>query len=76
MLEGPDPTLGVRALTKRDTASATIDIEVRVPTGLTEAVSTTVPQAIHGSVEDGLLTALHLRWSAGAWTAASTIRRH
>ncbi|MCJ0946757.1 amino acid adenylation domain-containing protein [Rhodococcus sp. ARC_M8] len=65
VLEGPDPTLGVRALTKRDTASATIDIEVRVPTGLTEAVSTTVPQAIHGSVEDGLLTALALamvRW--------------
>ncbi|MGF0248160.1 amino acid adenylation domain-containing protein, partial [Rhodococcus erythropolis] len=65
VLEGPDPTLGVRALTKRDTASVTTDIEVRVPTALTEAVSTTVPQAIHGSVEDGLLTALALamvRW--------------
>ncbi|WP_235169537.1 amino acid adenylation domain-containing protein [Rhodococcus erythropolis] len=65
VLEGPDPTLGVRALTKRDTASATTDIEVRVPTALTEVVSTTVPQAIHGSVEDGLLTALALamvRW--------------
>ncbi|MBT1258472.1 amino acid adenylation domain-containing protein, partial [Rhodococcus erythropolis] len=65
VLASPDPTLGVRALTKRDTASATTDIEVRVPTALTDAVSTTVPQAIHGSVEDGLLTALALamvRW--------------
>ncbi|MDI9915348.1 non-ribosomal peptide synthetase, partial [Rhodococcus sp. IEGM 1379] len=62
MLEAPDPMLGSRPLALSDTA---VDIEVRLSPSLTEALLTTVPAAFHGSVGDGLLTALALaliRW--------------
>jgi amino acid adenylation domain-containing protein/non-ribosomal peptide synthase protein (TIGR01720 family) len=64
-LSGPDPALGTRALTPRDTGAGVADIEVRVPIALTESLLVAVPQAFHGSVADGLLTALSLaliRW--------------
>ncbi|OYD69574.1 non-ribosomal peptide synthase protein (TIGR01720 family)/amino acid adenylation domain-containing protein [Rhodococcus sp. OK302] len=62
MLDASDPMLGSRPLAPSDTA---VDIEVRLPPSLTEALLTTVPAAFHGSVGDGLLTALALaliRW--------------
>ncbi|MDV7268794.1 amino acid adenylation domain-containing protein, partial [Rhodococcus oxybenzonivorans] len=63
MLGAPDPLLGSRTLTASDIRTA--EVEVRVPVDVTEALLTTVPQAFHGSVGDGLLTALTLalvRW--------------
>lgn len=63
MLDTPDPPLGSRPLTATDIQTS--DVEVRVPVEVTEALLTTLPQAFHGSVGDGLLTALALalvRW--------------
>ncbi|MFE5879253.1 amino acid adenylation domain-containing protein, partial [Rhodococcus sp. NPDC056506] len=64
-LRGPDPMLGARSLATTDTGVSAADVEMRVPPALTETALTDVPQAIHGSVEDGLLTALAMalvRW--------------
>ncbi|WP_281220090.1 condensation domain-containing protein, partial [Nocardia sienata] len=66
MLAGPDPVLGTRRADPRIDAGTTVDtVVIQVPAGITETLLTTVPHRFHGSVEDGLLTALALavtRW--------------
>lgn len=66
MLDGADPLLGSRPLDPAidvDTAQGSITVEV--PPSVTGALLTTLPAAFHGTVGDGLLTALALamiRW--------------
>ncbi|MFC9363806.1 condensation domain-containing protein, partial [Rhodococcus sp. NPDC057014] len=58
MLDTPDPPLGARPLTPADVQTS--DVEVQVPVAVTETLLTSLPQAFHGNVADGLLTALAL----------------
>ncbi len=65
ILDAPDPILGSRPVAESDTALTAEDVEVHLPAPLSETLLTTVPQAFHGSVGDGLLTALTMaliRW--------------
>ncbi|WP_137874239.1 non-ribosomal peptide synthetase, partial [Rhodococcus sp. Q] len=68
VLAGPDPLLGARALDPSQDVAGTLDrIRVDVPPDVTEALLTAVPEAFHGGVGDGLLTALAMaltRWRA------------
>jgi nonribosomal peptide synthetase CepB len=59
VLEGGDSPLASRPLDPaRDTAAATAQVSVRVPTGLSTALLTSVPAAFHGGVNDVLLAGL------------------
>ncbi|WP_194853209.1 non-ribosomal peptide synthetase [Nocardia sp. SYP-A9097] len=61
MAVGDDPVIGSRPLDPAiDVAATARTVEVEVPPEVTEALLTTVPAAFHGSVGDGLLTALAL----------------
>ncbi|WP_432973708.1 amino acid adenylation domain-containing protein [Dactylosporangium sp. CA-233914] len=61
VLAGPDPLLGARLLDPaRDLVGTAEEIEVALPTAVTEAVLTRVPAAFRAGVEDILLTALGL----------------
>ncbi|MFC9362658.1 amino acid adenylation domain-containing protein, partial [Rhodococcus sp. NPDC057014] len=66
ILDGPDPLLGSRPLDPTvDVDATTGRVVVDVPTGVTDALLTTLPAAFHGAVGDGLLAALALamiRW--------------
>jgi amino acid adenylation domain-containing protein/non-ribosomal peptide synthase protein (TIGR01720 family) len=65
ILDEPDPILGSRPVAESDTALIAEDVEVHLPAPLSETLLTTVPRAFHGSVGDGLLTALTMaliRW--------------
>ncbi|MFD4183008.1 condensation domain-containing protein, partial [Rhodococcus sp. NPDC058514] len=66
MLAGPDPVIGSRALDPAvDTNETVRKLSVELPTAVTDAVLTRIPEAFHGSVNDGLLTALAMavsRW--------------
>ncbi|MGW0022662.1 amino acid adenylation domain-containing protein, partial [Rhodococcus sp. NPDC003382] len=54
-----DPTIGSRPLDPAtDTAATTGSVEVELSAEVTEALLTTVPDAFHGSVSDGLVAAL------------------
>ncbi|MFD4181841.1 amino acid adenylation domain-containing protein, partial [Rhodococcus sp. NPDC058514] len=75
MLAGPDPVIGSRALDPAvDTNETVQKITVELPTPVTEAVLTRIPEVFHGSVNDGLLTALAMavsRWRAARGEAVS-----
>ena len=56
---GDDPVIGSRPLDPAiDVVATTRTVEVDVPPDVTEALLTTVPEAFHGGVGDGLLAAL------------------
>ncbi|WP_379613591.1 amino acid adenylation domain-containing protein [Pseudonocardia sp. GCM10023141] len=59
VLDGIDPVLGSRPLdTARDVVGTADEVEVVVPSDVTEAVLTRIPAAFRAGVEDVLLTAL------------------
>ncbi|EME22130.1 non-ribosomal peptide synthetase [Rhodococcus triatomae BKS 15-14] len=68
VLAAPDPAIGARRLDPAVDVAGTLDrVRVEVPPEVTEALLTAVPDAFHGGVGDGLLTALALavtRWRA------------
>ncbi|MFE9002125.1 non-ribosomal peptide synthase/polyketide synthase [Streptomyces sp. NPDC007875] len=68
VVRAPEPMLGRRPLDPaRDTVASTRFTHVRLPVELSTALLTDVPRAIHGGVDDILLTALSLtltRWRA------------
>ncbi|MFI2230092.1 amino acid adenylation domain-containing protein [Nocardia testacea] len=58
---GPDPMIGSRPLDPAvDVADTVRTVEVELPAEVTAALATEVPAAFHGTVADGLLTALAL----------------
>ncbi|MGW0026967.1 non-ribosomal peptide synthase/polyketide synthase [Rhodococcus sp. NPDC003383] len=71
VLAGGDPLLGERPLDPElDTAATVTTLSTDLPTSVTEALLTTVPQAFHGTVNDALLTALAL--AVTGWRQART----
>ncbi|MFY2787139.1 amino acid adenylation domain-containing protein, partial [Rhodococcus sp. MALMAid1271] len=57
----PDPLIGSRALDRDIDVYRTVDkVELALPTDVTEGLLTALPDAFHGSVNDGLLAALAL----------------
>ncbi|WP_107656873.1 non-ribosomal peptide synthetase [Nocardia suismassiliense] len=59
VLDGPDPILGARPVDPAVDVMATVrHVDVELPVAVTEALLTTLPSALHGGVEDGLLAAL------------------
>ncbi|MEW2527591.1 amino acid adenylation domain-containing protein [Streptomyces sp. NPDC047071] len=66
VLDGPDPVLGSRAIDPAvDTLSTVDTLEVVLPTEVTEALLTALPETFRGGANDGLLAALALavvRW--------------
>ncbi|WP_433671224.1 amino acid adenylation domain-containing protein [Nocardia sp. CA-136227] len=59
MTAGEDPPLGTRPLDPAiDVAATTRSVRIDMDPDVTETLLTTVPAAFHGSVNDGLLTAL------------------
>ncbi|MGY4101754.1 amino acid adenylation domain-containing protein [Nocardia sp. R16R-3T] len=65
-LDTADPTIGARALDPDVDVQATVaTVEVTLPTAVTRAVLTTVPQAFRGNVDEALIAGLALaltRW--------------
>ncbi|MEV0299066.1 amino acid adenylation domain-containing protein [Nocardia sp. NPDC050710] len=65
-LDTADPPIGARPLDPvLDVQASVATVEVTLPTAVTRAVLTTVPQAFHGNVDDALIAALALalaRW--------------
>ncbi|MBY4004496.1 amino acid adenylation domain-containing protein, partial [Rhodococcus fascians] len=60
-LADPDPLIGSRALDREIDVYRTVDkVEVTLSTDVTEGLLTALPEAFHGSVNDGLLAALAL----------------
>ncbi|RZL76343.1 MAG: amino acid adenylation domain-containing protein, partial [Rhodococcus sp. (in: high G+C Gram-positive bacteria)] len=60
-LDGPDPLIGSRPLDPAVDVDATVGtVTVDVSSEVTGALLTTLPEAFHGSVGDGLLTAVAL----------------
>ncbi|WP_420753991.1 condensation domain-containing protein, partial [Rhodococcus sp. O3] len=71
---GDDPTIGSRPLDPATDVIATAEhFCVELPTGVTEALLTAVPDAFHGSVADGLLTALAVAVTAWRRDRGTTI---
>ncbi|MFH9499792.1 amino acid adenylation domain-containing protein, partial [Streptomyces globisporus] len=64
----PEPPLGTRGLRPRDTAEQLESLRVTVPVGLSDALLTRVPTALHAGVEDVLVTAFVL--ALAQWRAA------
>ncbi|MEY2244025.1 amino acid adenylation domain-containing protein, partial [Streptomyces sp. BF23-18] len=77
MLDGDEPTLGVRELDGVRDVAATVDtVRVRVPADVTKALLDTVPAVFRGGVDDGLLAGLALalaRWRQARGTSASSV---
>ncbi|TMR06727.1 amino acid adenylation domain-containing protein [Actinomadura soli] len=75
-VEAPDPVLGARRLDPSVDVNSTLsEVGVRLPADVTEALLTTLPDAFHCDVEDGLLAALAMavtRWRAGRGVDASS----
>ncbi|MFF0636090.1 amino acid adenylation domain-containing protein [Nocardia sp. NPDC004151] len=75
MTSGDDPLIGSRPLDPSiDVVSTTGTVRIDVDPAVTEALLTTLPAAFHGSVDDGLLTALAVtvaRWRLEHRTAAA-----
>ncbi|MGK3202780.1 amino acid adenylation domain-containing protein [Amycolatopsis sp. MEPSY49] len=69
ILDGPDPVLGVRRLDPDADVMSTVEkVRVALPVPVTEGLLTTLPEAFHGGVNDGLLAGLALavaRWRRG-----------
>ncbi|SNS19585.1 amino acid adenylation domain-containing protein, partial [Rhodococcoides kyotonense] len=64
-LAGADPMIGSRALDSAVDVDATVErIRTSLPVDVTEHLLTTVPEAFHGSVNDGLLTGLAMALTA------------
>ncbi|MEU0507577.1 amino acid adenylation domain-containing protein, partial [Nocardia sp. NPDC005998] len=65
-LETADPVIGARPLDPAvDVQASVATVEVTLPTAVTRAVLTTLPQAFHGNVDDALIAGLALalaRW--------------
>ncbi|MCL2533503.1 MAG: amino acid adenylation domain-containing protein, partial [Nocardiaceae bacterium] len=78
-LDTPDPVIGSRPLDPEVDVADTVDkVSVELPTAVTEALLTTVPDTFHGNVNDGLLAALAMaltRWrrTRGNDTAAALV---
>ncbi|MBY6568212.1 non-ribosomal peptide synthase/polyketide synthase, partial [Rhodococcus sp. BP-154] len=65
ILTGDDPLIGTRALDPAVDVDATVDrVKASLPVEVTEHLLTTLPEAFHGSVSDGLLTGLALALTA------------
>ncbi|SNT53442.1 non-ribosomal peptide synthetase, partial [Rhodococcoides kyotonense] len=65
-LAGEDPLVGSRALNSDVDVHSTVDrVEVELPADVTDDLLTTIPEAFHGSVNDGLMAALVL--AVAAW---------
>ncbi|ELB88764.1 non-ribosomal peptide synthetase, partial [Rhodococcus wratislaviensis IFP 2016] len=61
VLEADDPLIGSRPLDAAIDVAGTVEkVTVEVPADVTDALLTRVPEAYHGGVNDGLLTALAL----------------
>ncbi|WP_231893875.1 MULTISPECIES: condensation domain-containing protein, partial [unclassified Rhodococcus (in: high G+C Gram-positive bacteria)] len=61
VLAQPDPLIGSRALDREIDVYRTVDkVELTLSTDVTEGLLTALPDAFHGSVNDGLLAALAL----------------
>nr|WP_232433680.1 non-ribosomal peptide synthetase [Rhodococcus sp. AW25M09] len=61
VLAQPDPLIGSRALDREIDVYRTVDkVELTLSTDVTEGLLTALPEAFHGSVNDGLLAALAL----------------
>ncbi|CAM3120913.1 non-ribosomal peptide synthetase [Prescottella defluvii] len=79
VLTGADPDLGRRPWDPRiDVADTVETVTVDLPQAVTEALSTAVPESVHGSVDDAVVTALALalttwRHRRGAAPDASTL---
>nr|WP_229675792.1 non-ribosomal peptide synthase/polyketide synthase [Hoyosella rhizosphaerae] len=70
-LAGQEPNLGSRAFDPTIDTNGTVErIDVTVPTDVTDALLTRVPEAFHGGVNDGLLAALAL--ALAKWRGATT----
>ncbi|WP_281728954.1 non-ribosomal peptide synthetase [Gordonia paraffinivorans] len=68
VLRDGDPLLGARPVDPaRDVVSTVENLHVEVPAEVTEAVLTRLPEAFHGTVDDGLLAALAL--ATAVWRA-------
>ncbi|MEW2756835.1 amino acid adenylation domain-containing protein, partial [Streptomyces sp. NPDC048399] len=76
ILDGDEPTLGVRELDGARDVAATVDtVRVRVPADVTKTLLDTVPAVFRGGVDDGLLAGLALalaRWRQVRATSASS----
>ncbi|MEU1431893.1 amino acid adenylation domain-containing protein, partial [Nocardia sp. NPDC005746] len=76
MTAGDDPPIGTRPLDPAiDVVATTRTVRIDVDPDVTEALLTTVPAAFHGSVNDGLLTALAVtitKWRREHEAAAAT----
>ncbi|MCA1006871.1 amino acid adenylation domain-containing protein [Rhodococcus hoagii] len=79
VLADPDPPLGRRALDPaRDVAGAVVTQFVELPESVAAALSTTVPESVHGGVDDAVVTGLAMalvRWRRrrGAATASCVV---
>ncbi|WP_258557665.1 amino acid adenylation domain-containing protein [Rhodococcus sp. AG1013] len=85
VLAGPDPLLGSRPLDPRlDVADTVETVAVDLPQAVTAALSTAVPESVHGSVDDAVVTALvlalttwrHRRGTASDLSTLLTIEAH
>ncbi|RVW00523.1 amino acid adenylation domain-containing protein [Rhodococcus spongiicola] len=76
VLEQPDPPLGPRALDPgRDLACTVLSLSVDLPPSATVAMSTTVPESVHGSIDDAILTGLAMslaQWRRRRGTPATS----
>ncbi|SUE02485.1 non-ribosomal peptide synthetase [Prescottella equi] len=78
-LDTPDPVIGSRPLDPAVDVYGTVDkVSVELPSAVTEALLTTVPEVFRGNVNDALLTALAMaltRWrrTRGADTDAALV---
>ncbi|MDV7266650.1 non-ribosomal peptide synthase/polyketide synthase, partial [Rhodococcus oxybenzonivorans] len=75
VLSGDDPLIGSRPLDPDVDVAGTVEkLTVEVPTDVTDALLTKVPEAYHGGVNDGLLAGLAL--ALARWRARSARRTH
>ncbi|GAA3544167.1 hypothetical protein GCM10022222_29790 [Amycolatopsis ultiminotia] len=73
VLDGPDPLLGTRALSRQDTMDSVSHLVTSVPADVTEHLLSTVPSAFHARTDDVLLTALALALSIRRRTPGTLI---
>ncbi len=76
VLAEPDPVLGRRQLDPAvDTAASVATVFVDLPEAVTEAMSTAVPETVHGGVDDAVVTGLAMglsRWRHRRGTPSSS----
>ncbi|WP_164873333.1 amino acid adenylation domain-containing protein [Rhodococcus xishaensis] len=76
ILEQPDPPLGPRTLDPAlDAARTVASVSVDLPPSVTAAMSTMVPESVHGSIDDAIVTGLAMgltQWRRRRGTAATS----